>query len=210
MIGDGPGLERLLETLGGVDIYLIDQLMKGRLGPEARILDAGCGGGRNIELFLRHRYDVYAVDHSRRATQRTFALGIELEANRPSGWVSRQAVEALGFRDGSFDVVIASALLHFADDRRHFTSMVEELWRVLAPGGLLFVRLASTVGVEGVVEALGDGRYRLPGGVEWLLVDRQELLGWTERLGGTLIEPIKTTVVDEQRAMTTWCLTKGA
>jgi SAM-dependent methyltransferase len=204
------GLESLLEGLGGLDIYLIDQLMKGRLTPGARILDAGCGGGRNSELFLRFGYEVFAVDQAARATRQTLGLAREVGAQRPDGWISRQDVDALGFRSGSFDVVISSALLHFARDREHFGAMVEEMWRVLAPGGLFFARLASTIGIEAEVEALGEGRFRLPNGVEWLLVDRGSLLEWSERLGGRLIEPIKTTVVDDQRAMTTWCLVKPA
>ena len=202
------GVEGLREQLGGVDIYLIDQLMKGRLAPGSRLLDVGCGGGRNLELFLRHGYEVFAVDRERRAARQTQALSVELGAERPGGWVSQQEASSLGFAPHSFDVVVSSALLHFARDREHFGAMLVEMWRVLAPGGLLFVRLGSTIGVEAVVEPLGGGLYRLPNGVEWLLVDRAELIAWGDRLGGQAIEPIKTTVVDDQRAMTTWCLTK--
>ena len=209
MAAGSSDLERLLALLGDADIYLIDQLMKGRLAPGDRILDAGCGGGRNLEPFLASGYDVFAVDGSPQAVLQTRRLGRELGARRPRGWVSRQAVEALGFRSGVFDAVIASALLHFARDRGHLGNMIEELWRVLAPGGLLFARLASTIGVEAEVEPLGEGRFRLPDGAEWVLVDRAALLEWSERLGGRLIEPIKTTVVDNLRAMTTWCLVKG-
>lgn len=202
-------MERLLELLGGADIYLIDQLMKGRLGPGSRILDAGCGGGRNIEPFLRCGYDVFAVDVAARSVRQTRRLAHEIGARRPTGWVSRQEVEELGFGPSCFDVVISSALLHFARDQRHFGAMIEEMWRVLVPGGLLFTRLASTIGIETQVEPLGEGRFRLPDGAEWILVDRSALLGWSERLGGRLIEPIKTTVVDNTRAMTTWCLVKA-
>lgn len=206
--GPAGATERLRELLGGTDIYLLDQLMKGRLGPGDRILDAGCGGGRNIEPFLRMGYDVWAVDRSPRPVRQALELAREVGAKRPPGWVSRQDAGRLAFRGAAFDVVIASALLHFASDRRRLESMVEELWRVLAPGGLLFVRLASTIGIEDELEPLGDGRYRLPGGNEWTLVDRPLLLQWTERLGGRLVEPVKTTVVDNVRAMTTWCVTK--
>lgn len=201
-------MERLRELLGGVDVYLLDQVMKGRIPAGSRVLDVGCGGGRNIELFLRCGYDVWAVDVEQRAARATFALARELGAGRPVGWTSRQDAAALAFRGASFDVVVCSALLHFCPDRERFAASVEEMWRVLAPHGLLFVRLASTAGIEDRLESLGGGRYRLPGGQEWLLVDRPQLLDWTERLGGRLIEPIKTTVVDDLRAMTTWCLVK--
>jgi 2-polyprenyl-3-methyl-5-hydroxy-6-metoxy-1,4-benzoquinol methylase len=206
---DPGAIEALLEILGGVDIYLLDQLMKGRIGPRSRILDAGCGGGRNIEPFLRLGFDVWAVDMAPRATRQAWKLAREVGSDRPRGWISRQAVETLGFRAGSFDVVISNAVLHFARHSSHWESMLLEMWRVLAPGGLFFSRLATSIGIESEIEPLGDGRYHLPGGQELFLVDRDLLVAWTGRLGATAIEPIKTTVVDSLRAMTTWCLVKG-
>jgi tellurite methyltransferase len=209
-VSNRDALAALREMLGGVDISLLDQLMKGRLQPQARMLDAGCGGGRNIEPFLRCGFDVWAVDLAPRATLQTHRLAGELGSRRPTGWVSRQAVEALGFREGAFEVVVSSAVLHFARDREHWEAMLEEMWRVLAPGGLFFARLATTIGIESEVESLGAGQYRLPGGQELFLVDREALVDWAESRGATAIEPIKTTVVDSLRAMTTWCLVKAA
>lgn len=202
-------LPTLLELLGDIDIYLLDQLMKGRLGPNRRLLDAGCGGGRNLEPLLRLGFDVWAVDMAPRATRQTYRLAREVGSSRPTGWISRQVVETMGFRDRSFEVVVSNAVLHFARDRSHWEAMLLEMWRVLAPGGLFFARLATTIGIESEIEPLGGGRYRLPGGQEMFLVDRDLLVGWAERLGATRIEPIKTTVVDSLRAMTTWCLVKG-
>lgn len=203
-------MSRFAELLGGTDIYLLDQIMKGRLGPGSRILDAGCGGGRNIEPFLRCDYDVYGVDESLRATRQARRLATEVGCRRPSGWVSRQSVDALAFGDGEFDAVICSAVLHFARDVRHWTAMVDELWRVLAPRGLFFARLASSIGVEDQIEELAHGRFRLPDGSMRFLVDRSRLVERSECLGATLIEPLKTTVVDSLRAMTTWVLVKPA
>ncbi len=94
---------------------------------------------------------------------------------------------------------MASAVLHFARDPRHFEAMLREMWRVLRPGGLFFARLASTIGIAGDVVAIGDGRYRLPDGSDRYLVDAAAIEHWTGRLGGALIDPIKTTVVDGQR-----------
>ena len=52
-----------LETqFGQIDIYLFDQLLRGRLTPSMRILDAGCGSGRNLVHLLRRGYEVFAVD----------------------------------------------------------------------------------------------------------------------------------------------------
>lgn len=202
-------IEGLRAILGDTDIYLLDQLMKGRFSPGDRVLDAGCGGGRNLEMFLRcGGFRLTAVDDSWRAVRQTRSLADGLDRSGAAGWVSRQRLDALAFGDGSFDAVICSAVLHFARDRLHWAAMVEELWRVLAPGGLLFARLGSTIGIEAKLEPLGAGRYRLPDGAEWVLTNRTELVEWAERLGGRAVEPIKTTVVDRRRAMTTWCLAK--
>ncbi|WP_332912670.1 hypothetical protein [Algoriphagus boritolerans] len=42
----------LNQLLGNVDIYLLDQILKGRFSKEMKILDAGCGEGRNAVYFI--------------------------------------------------------------------------------------------------------------------------------------------------------------
>ena len=104
--------------------------------------------------------------------------------------------------------MIASAVLHFARDDRHFEAMLRQLWRVLEPGGVFFARLASTIGIESDLTALGNGRFRLPDGSDRFLVDAAAIESWTRTLSGTLLDPIKTTVVHNQRSMTTWVARK--
>jgi hypothetical protein len=87
--------------------------------------------------------------------------------------------------------------------------MVTGLWRVLAHGGLLFARLASSIGIESQVEPVSGRRFRLPDGTERYLVDEPMLMDLTARLGGELLDPIKTTVVQSQRSMTTWVVRKN-
>jgi hypothetical protein len=101
--------------------------------------------------------------------------------------------------------VVCSAVLHFADDEAHFNQMVGELWRVLDRNGLLFARLASNIGLENTIGPAGR-RLRLPDGTERFVVDESMLLALTNRLGGRLADPIKTTNVQSKRCMTTWCL----
>jgi ubiquinone/menaquinone biosynthesis C-methylase UbiE len=105
-------------------------------------------------------------------------------------------------------VVISSALLHFARDEEHWQAMVREMWRVLKIGGILFARLASTIGMETKVELIEGRRYHLPDGSDRFLVDEAMLRNHTASLGGEFIEPIKTTIVENLRAMTTWVLIK--
>jgi tellurite methyltransferase len=200
----------LRQFFGAIDIYLFDQLLKGRFTPGMRILDAGCGSGRNLPYFFGHAFDVCAVDETPGAVAQVRALAAELAPRLPPTNFRVEPVEALTFPDADFDAVIASAVLHFARDGAHFEAMVRELWRVLRPGGLFFARLASSIGLESRIEPRGGGRYHLPDGSDRFLVDEPLLGGLTARLDATAVEPLKTVNVENLRCMTTWCLRKGA
>ena len=263
----------LQEWFGGIDIYLFDQLLKGRIVPGMRVLDAGCGSGRNLVYFLRSGYEVFGVDESGQQIAQLRQLAAALAPQLPAEnfWVgSVERLEADGRRqeaDGrkqeaqatdagtrgkgdagkaarsdlsadytnyteqkeagrmsstprglpawgprpalpEFDVVLSSAVLHFARDEEHWQAMVNEMWRVLKPGGMLFARLASTIGVEDKIALIEGRRYRLPDGSDRFLVNAEMLRRVTAALGGEFLEPIKTTVVENRRAMTTWVVRK--
>jgi SAM-dependent methyltransferase len=192
----------LQEQFGNIDIYVFDQLLRGRITAGMRVFDAGCGGGRNLVYMLRNEFDVAGNDQDANAIAQVRALAESLAPGRAHDF-RVEPIESTSFPDDRFDVVIASAVLHFARDAAHFESMLRQLWRVLKPGGVFFTRLASTIGIEGI-RPLGDNRYRLPDGSDRYLVDAAAIQSWTDALGGALIDPIKTTVVDGQRSMTTW------
>ena len=86
---------------------------------------------------------------------------------------------------------------------------LEGTWRVLKPGGLLFCRLASSIGMEHQVLPVADRRCLLPDGSERYLVDEALLSRATDDLGGRMIDPLKTTVVQNERCMTTWEVQKN-
>jgi SAM-dependent methyltransferase len=200
----------LQELFGSIDIYLFDQLLKGRFQPGMRILDAGCGDGRNLVYLLRSGFQVFAVDASKQAVTRVRELAAEIAPHLPEDNFRFEKVEGMSFADESFDVVISSAVLHFASDEQHWRKMVEEMWRVLLPRGIFFARLASSIGIEEGIQRIGGSRYRLPDGSDRFLVDEAMLRETTDRLGGEFIEPIKTVNVQNLRAMTTWCIRKGS
>ncbi len=114
----------------------------------------------------------------------------------------------LSFDDACADVVISNTVLHFARDDAHFERMLRGTWRPLKPGGLFFCRLASTIGMENQFKRVHGRRFLSPDGAERYLVDAELLGAMAERIGGELAEPLKTTVVQNQRAMTTWVLEK--
>lgn len=197
----------LRTEFGEIDIYLFDQLLRGRFDHRRRVLDAGCGAGRNLPYFLRHGFDVRAIDADSAAVAAVRRLAASLNRSLPPEQIQQGSLDSLPWDGGSVDAVICSAVLHFARDEQDFAAMVTEMWRVLAPGGLFFARLATSIGLESLV-ASPTGRVRLPDGSERFVVDEQTLLTWTSKLGGTLADPIKTTNVQNMRCMTTWVIEK--
>ena len=200
----------LSSLFGQIDIYLFDQVLRGRIVPGMSVFDAGCGRGRNLVFFLGQGYDVSAIDPDSGAIESVRALAGRLAPRLPASNFRAEAVESSSFPDGCADVVLSSAVLHFARDEEHFRAMLEGTWRLLKPGGLFFCRLASTIGMEQRFSPLGGRRFALPDGTERFLVDEPYLLRLTQELGGALLDPLKTTVVQDRRCMTTWVLRRIA
>src|SRR5688500_5596225 len=199
--------DELRSWFGEIDIYLFDQLQKGRFDGRRRVLDAGCGDGRNLVYFLRRGFACFGLDRDPAAIARIRALAAGLAPGLADDHFQVGEIDRLPWNDGSMDAVICSAVLHFADDEPHFSRMLDEMWRVLASSGPLFARLASNIGLESRIGRAGT-RVRLPDGTDRFIVDEPMLHHLTARLGGRLADPIKTTNVQQQRCMTTWCVVK--
>lgn len=195
----------LQEQFGQIDIYLFDQILRGNITSGMRVFDAGCGFGRNLVYLLREGCEVFAVDTNEHAVEHVRSLAGSLGNSSPADNFCVAPVERMPFSNAIADVLICSAVLHFARNFEHFVAMFNELWRVLRPGGLLFCRLASRIGME--FEPIRDGLYRV-GSSEWFLVDEATLLTVTHDHCAELVDPIKTTIVQGRRCMTTWVLRK--
>jgi len=198
----------LQALFGHIDIYLFDQVLRGRVPPTTRICDAGCGSGRNLVYFLRSGYDVRAMDGDPSAIEAVRSMAAALAPDLPADNFRLEPVEKTSFPDGCADFVISSAVLHFARDDAHFEAMLWECWRLLDTNGVFFCRLASSIGIESRIRAVGSGRFVLPDGSERYLVTEARLMELASRLGGELIDPLKTTIVQNQRSMTTWVMRK--
>jgi SAM-dependent methyltransferase len=196
------------EQFGQIDIYVFDQILRGNIAAGMRVLDAGCGYGRNLVHLMREGVEVYALDANAEGVEHVRQLAAELNPGLPAGNFRVGQIEAMPFPDGFADVVMCSSVLHFARDERHFLAMVEELWRVLRPGGLLFTRLGSRIGME--FPRLRANIYQIGDGSEWFLVDEGTLLRMTEQMNAVLVDPLKTTIVQDYRCMTTWVVRKRA
>jgi len=200
--------QHIQDTFGNIDIYLFDQILKGTYDECDMILDAGCGTGRNLLYALKSGAQVFGVDQNPEAISLLRVIASAFPQVNPEENFKVAAVEQLPFEKETFDLVISSAVLHFAENLSHFEAMLNSMWDVLKPGGYFFCRLASEIGIESLVNFIGNGRYMLPDGSERFLVNQEMLLRLTKKLGGVLHEPIKTTNVQNLRSMTTWCVRK--
>ncbi len=194
------------EQFGQIDIYVFDQILRGNIVPGMRVLDAGCGYGRNLVHLLREGCEVFALDADPEGVAHVRQLAGLLQPGLPAENFQVGAIERMPFPDAFADVVLCNSVLHFARDEAHFEAMLLELWRVLRPGGMLFCRLGSRVGMD--FEPVEGNRFVVGDGSVWYLVDEEMLLDLTQVMGGVLMDPLKTTVVQDYRCMTTWVVRK--
>lgn len=199
----------LHREFGEIDIYVFDQLLRGRIAQGMRVLDAGCGRGRNLVYLMRQGFDLSAVDATPAAVDATRSLAATLAPSLDADRFRVEPVEDLSFPDGAFDVVLSSAVMHFARDEAHWWAMLRQMWRVLAVNGLFFARLATTIGHESRVVPLGNRRFTMPDGDERFLVDEAFIMHATRTVGGVLVDPLKTSVVQDRRSMMTWVMRKA-
>ena len=194
------------EQFGHIDIYVFDQILRGNIAPGMRVLDAGCGYGRNLVHLLREGCEVFAIDLDADGVEHVRQLAASLRTGLPADSFQVGAIERMPFPNEFADVVICNAVLHFARDEENFRGMLKELWRVLRPGGMLFCRLGSRIGME--FERVPGGLFVVGDGSKWFLVDEEMLMELTEEMNGVLVDPLKTTIVQDYRCMTTWVLRK--
>ena len=195
----------LQNLVGNTDIYLLDQIMKGRYRHTDKILDAGCGAGRNLHWFLTEGIEIYGTD------QNTLAIDELKMANPllPADRFQSCPVEHLPFKNNFFDHVISSAVLHFAESVSQFHAMMAEMLRVLKPGGSLFIRMTSDIGIENKVKLVKDGVYLIPDGSTRFLLTRSLLTDILQQYPLSFAEPLKTVNVDDIRCMSTLVFQKN-
>jgi ubiquinone/menaquinone biosynthesis C-methylase UbiE len=192
-------LNSIQEFLGQTDIYLVDQIMKGRYVPSDKILEAGCGGGRNMDWFVKNNFQVYGIDQSEAAILNLRSKYPDLEEEK----LKVGMIEKIPFEDNYFDHIISSAVLHFAKSETHFKDMMGEMLRVLKPEGSLFIRMTSDIGIEEKVVLLENGNYQIPDGSMRFLLTRNVLKDLMKTFPISFLEPLKTVNVDDMRCMST-------
>jgi SAM-dependent methyltransferase len=194
------------EQFGQIDIYVFDQILRGNIAAGMRVVDAGCGYGRNLVHLLREGCEVFAVDADAHAVEHVRQLSASLSTRLPATNFQAGTIEAMPFPDDFADVVICNSVLHFARNEEQFRAMLKQLWRIVRPGGMLFCRLGSRIGMD--FERVRTNIFIVGDGSEWFLVDEEMLLELTDEMDAVLVDPLKTTIVQDYRCMTTWVLRK--
>ena len=197
-------IEKLRKDIGGIDIYLLDQILKGRFATDAILLDAGCGTGRNLKWFYENKYSLYGVDANRSSIETA-----KKEYPKLSDNFSIQNLDVLSFDSNTFDHVICSAVLHFAQNTQHFFNMFSELVRVVKMNGTIFVRMTSIQGLENLVSHVSNGVYTLPDKTNRFLLNEVLLLEVMNKYNLSLLEPEKTVLVNKERSMCTLIFKKN-
>ncbi|MFM9910135.1 MAG: class I SAM-dependent methyltransferase [Chitinophagaceae bacterium] len=194
----------LKSVIGDIDIYLLDQILKGRYKKDELLLDAGCGNGRNLTWFLQNNLLVSGIDRDLVAIQDLKERMADLDTAK----FNVCEIENTPFADNYFDHIICSAVLHFARGKEHFQRMCAELVRVLKPNGSIFIRMASNIGIEDKVILIDDGVYFLPDDSTRFLLTKPLLVSFMKQNQLSFLEPLKTVNVDDIRCMSTLVLQK--
>ncbi len=200
-------LSSVNQHFGNVDLYLLDQILKSKFQPGMKVLDAGCGEGRNLIYFLNSGYPVYGIDRDISAVKALRFIAGSLRPDLDRDNFQQGDIENLPYTDQTFDLIIASAVLHFANNDNHFLKMFGELIRCLKSGAMLFIRMASDIGIEEKVVPRGSARFLLPDGTERFLLTRKKLLELEKRHFLIYLEPFKTVNVSDSRCMSTLIVT---
>lgn len=138
-------------------LWFIPSLVPFAAGKDKDVLEIGCGNGADGAMFARHGARYTGVDLTETAvaaTREHFAiLGLR-------GTFQVENAEHLSFDDCSFDMVYSLGVLHHTP---HPTIAVEEVRRVLRPGGRAIVMLYHKNSFNYHVRILGYMRLRLLG-----------------------------------------------
>lgn len=198
----------MIDQLGMMDVYLIDQLQKGRIKFDMKILDAGCGHGRNSEYFIRNGYDIFGIDKKEESIAYLKENIKILNPEFPSSNFTVADLNAIPFTDAYFDFVISSAVLHFAESRKEFMELFKEHIRVLKKGGFFFFRMTAKHTIEHLATQISEDIYYLPDESTRYLLDQNVLKKLMLENNLVFVEPFKTVNVADIRSMSTVVLMK--
>lgn len=127
---------------------------------DKKILDLGCGDGRNIILLNNLGMDVSAVEITdsicnavKTRMKEHFGIDLNIKVGRNNN---------IPFADNEFDYLLSAAALYYVDENDNFDINLKEALRVLKKGGILIATLPhpDTFILKGAIE-LGDNHFRI-------------------------------------------------
>lgn len=198
--------KQLNKELGNIDLYWLDFILKGHLPTDAKILDAGCGEGRNIMYCLKNGMNVFGIDQNPEAIRFVKLIAKQYQQDNTEARFQLMKLDSIRFPDDAFDTVLCSAVLHFAESTDHFNKMLSELFRVVKMGGKLVIRTMSDAYLAEGVQAGENGVYVFPEGQKRFIVSADTFVEHCRLSGFRLIEPYKEVKVKNRHTMGTFFL----
>ena len=185
-----------------MDLFLLDLILKGKIPENARILDAGCGEGRNAIYFIQEGYEYLGID----SDESKIRLAQYMSSNISTSKAIFKVGDIRQMRDNAtFDLVICSRVLHFAESENDFFEMWSSISEQVSQGGMIYISMDSKID-NALGHPVENGRFEFPdGAVRFAITDSiyQEI-----KKGFELVEPLKTLVQNETRAQSFFTLRK--
>lgn len=200
--------KQLNNELGNIDLYWLDFILKGYLASNHKVLDAGCGEGRNLTYCLKNGMDVFGIDQNPEAIQFLKLIAKQYKVQNIDARFQVMRLEKILFPDATFDVVICSAVLHFAKDKKHFDEMLFELVRLLKPKGKIFIRTMTDRYLSNNAKEMDSRIFQFSNGEIRYVVNTDMFIDQFSALNLELIEPYKEIVVQNRHTMGTFMLQK--
>ena len=193
------------DYFGDIDLFLLDQVLKGSLGPPGNLLDVGFGSGRNMVYFLNAGWHIWGIDTDQSQVQLLRYLFQQYPDQDPTR-LTTGSVQSIPLTPASVDLVICSRVLHHLPSPDAVKSSCEEMHRVLKPDGVLYLSMNSTINFESHLLNKEGGRVFRNGTRGVFLTDL--LLDQIVELGFSKIMPHRTVHFEDQHAETTLILKK--
>jgi ubiquinone/menaquinone biosynthesis C-methylase UbiE len=152
--------------------------------------------------------DIFGIDQNPEAIEFLKLIAKQYKVQDIDARFQVMKLDKILFPDDTFDVIICSAVLHFAKNREHFKKMISELFRLLKPNGKIFIRTMTDRYLnEGAVE-LEQNIYQFSNDQIRFVVNADTLIEDLINSNLELIEPFKEVVVQDRHIMGTFMLQK--
>ncbi len=186
---------------GDMDIFLMDLILKGKIPEKGKVLDAGCGEGRNGIYFINNQYSYTGVD-----TDRSKVSLIEFLSGGTESSFFVEDIKTFAERKETFDFIVCSRVLHFAESVDHFYEMWNDLISMLNPRAIIYISMDSVIDTD-IGEAKDNGRFLFPDGEVRFAITKE--IYKDIKKGFEEIESLKTLVAHEKRAQSFIALKKA-